>query len=85
MQTEPFQDALEALIHMRHERRVAIMCAEALPWKCHRSLVADALTVRGVPVVEILSESNYQTHTLTPFALVRGLQISYPPKQGTLL
>jgi uncharacterized protein (DUF488 family) len=70
---------------MSRDQRVAIMCAEAVPWKCHRSLVADALTVRGVPVVEILSESNYQTHTLTPFALVRGLQISYPPKQGTLL
>jgi uncharacterized protein (DUF488 family) len=85
MQTAPFREALEALILMSRDQRVAIMCAEAVPWKCHRSLVADALTVRGVPVVEILSESNYQTHTLTPFALVRGLQISYPPKQGTLL
>ena len=85
MQTAPFREALEALILMSRDQRVAIMCAEAVPWKCHRSLVADALTARGVPVIEILSESNYRTHTLTPFALVRGSQISYPPKQATLL
>src|ERR1700722_11773781 len=85
MQTAPFQEALEALIHMGREQRVAIMCAEAVPWKCHRSLVADALSVRGVPVIEILSDSSYRTHALTPFALVRGLQITYPPKQAILL
>jgi uncharacterized protein (DUF488 family) len=55
MQTEEFRDALEALIQIGREKRVAIMCAEAVPWRCHRSLVADALSVRGVPVVEILS------------------------------
>ncbi len=53
MQTEEFQDALEALIHMSRQKHVAIMCAEAVPWRCHRSLVADALSVHGVPVVEI--------------------------------
>jgi uncharacterized protein (DUF488 family) len=84
MQTEPFQDALEALLHMRLEKRVAIMCAEALPWKCHRSLVADALNVHGVAAVEIFSESKYQMHKLTPFAKVNGLQITYPPQQSTL-
>jgi uncharacterized protein (DUF488 family) len=85
MQTTPFQDALDALIHMRNERRVAIMCAETLPWKCHRSLVADALNVHGVAAVEILSESKFQMHRLTPFAEVNGLQITYPPLQSTLL
>ena len=85
MQTTPFQDALDALIHMRNERRVAIMCAETLPWKCHRSLVADALNVHGVAAVEILSESKFQMHRLTPFAKVNGLQITYPPLQSTLL
>jgi uncharacterized protein (DUF488 family) len=85
MQTEPFQDALQELILMRDEGRVAIMCAEALPWKCHRSLVADALNVHGVAAIEILSESKYQMHSLTPFAQVRGLQITYPPQQATLL
>jgi uncharacterized protein (DUF488 family) len=79
MQTEPFQRALEELIHMSRERRAAIMCAEAVPWKCHRNLVADALSVRGVPAIEILSESGYRMHRLTPFAQVRGLQIIYPP------
>jgi uncharacterized protein (DUF488 family) len=85
MQTEEFQDALETLIQMSRQKRVAIMCAEAVPWRCHRSLVADALNVRGVSVVEILSESSYRTHKLTAFAQVEGTQITYPPEQATLL
>jgi uncharacterized protein (DUF488 family) len=85
MQTEEFQNALEALVNMSRRQRVAIMCAEAVPWRCHRSLVADALNVRGVPVVEILSESSYRMHTLTPFARVEGVRITYPPDQATLL
>ena len=85
MQTSAFQDALEALIHMSRQKRIAIMCAEAVPWRCHRSLVADALSVRGVPVVEILSESSYRMHQLTPFAQVEGVRITYPPQEPTLL
>jgi uncharacterized protein (DUF488 family) len=85
MQTEEFQTALEDLMSMGRPKRVAIMCAEAVPWRCHRSLVADALSVRGVPVVEILSESNYRMHALTPFAKVEGVRITYPPDQATLL
>jgi uncharacterized protein (DUF488 family) len=85
MQTEAFQNALESLIDMSRRKRVAIMCAEAVPWRCHRSLVADALNVHGVPAIEILSESSYRTHTLTPFAEVHGLQITYPPEQAALL
>ena len=85
MQTEEFQDALEGLIHLSCRKRVAIMCAEAVPWRCHRSLVADALWVRGILVVEILSESGYRMHTLTPFAHVEGMRITYPPDQATLL
>jgi uncharacterized protein (DUF488 family) len=85
MQTGEFQDALEALIRMSRQKRVAIMCAEAVPWRCHRSLVADALGVRGVPVVEILSESSYRMHKLTPFAQVDGVRITYPPEQPALL
>ena len=76
---------MEALIHMSRQKRVAIMCAEAVPWRCHRSLVADALSVRGVPVIEILSESSYRMHKLTPFARVEGVRITYPPEQPTLL
>ena len=85
MQTEEFQDALETLIKMSRQKRVAIMCAEAVPWRCHRSLVADALNVRDVPVVEILSETSYRMHEITPFAHVEGLHITYPPEQTTLL
>jgi uncharacterized protein (DUF488 family) len=85
MQTQQFQEGLEALIRMSCKRRVAIMCAEAVPWRCHRSLVADALSVHGVPVVEILSESTYRMHKLTPFAQVDGTRIIYPPEQPMLL
>jgi uncharacterized protein (DUF488 family) len=85
MQTQEFEDALAALIEMTRDRRVAIMCAEAVPWWCHRSLVADALSVRDVTVIEILSESNYRPHQLTPFARVEGLRITYPSDQATLL
>jgi uncharacterized protein (DUF488 family) len=85
MQTEEFVDALAMLIRMSRERRVAIMCAEAVPWRCHRSLVPDALSVRGIPVVEILSQSSYRMHELTPFAQVEGTQITYPSEQARLL
>jgi uncharacterized protein (DUF488 family) len=85
MQTAAFQDAVEGLVRMGRQRRTAIMCAEAVPWRCHRSLVADALEVRGVAVVEILSETSWRMHTLTPFARVDGVSITYPPEQPTLL
>jgi hypothetical protein len=85
MQTEEFQGALDALIDTSRNKRVAIMCAEAVPWRCHRSLVADALSAHGVPVVEILSESTYRMHKFTPFAVVVGWRITYPPEQPTLL
>jgi uncharacterized protein (DUF488 family) len=84
MQTKPFEEGLATLIHLGRQKRTAIMCAEAVPWRCHRSLVADALTVRGIPAVEILSESSYRMHKLTPFARVEGTHISYPPEQATL-
>jgi uncharacterized protein (DUF488 family) len=84
MQTEPFTEGLATLIQMSRQRRTAIMCAEAVPWRCHRSLVADALSVRDIAAIEILSESSYRLHKLTPFALVNGTQITYPPEQATL-
>ena len=84
MQTAAFREALETLIRMSRQKRTAIMCAEAVPWRCHRSLVADALDLRGVPVVEILSETNYRMHKLTSFAHVEGTSITYPPEQGSL-
>jgi uncharacterized protein (DUF488 family) len=85
MQTDAFQQGLEELIALGREKRTAIMCAEAVPWRCHRSLVADALSVRGIPVIEILSATDYRPHKLTLFAHVEGTTITYPPEQATLL
>ena len=84
MQSQEFEDALGRLIRTSKRKRVAIMCAEAVPWRCHRSLVADALNVRGIPAVEILSESSYRMHKLTPFAHVERMRITYPPEQDAL-
>jgi uncharacterized protein (DUF488 family) len=85
MQTGEFASGLERLVELAAERRTAIMCAEAVPWRCHRSLVADALAVRGIGVVEILSETSYRDHALTPFARVQGTTVTYPPVQDRLL
>ena len=85
MQTEPFARAIERLVELARERRTAIMCAEAVPWRCHRSLVADALTARGIGVVEIMSETSYRDHALTTFAHVAGTTVTYPPVQERLL
>ena len=85
MQTEAFRDALDSLIELSKRQRVALMCAEAVPWRCHRSLVSDALSVRGIPVIEILSESSFSLHKLTSFARVSGTDITYPPEQAELL
>jgi uncharacterized protein (DUF488 family) len=57
------------------------MCAEAVPWRCHRSLVGDALLVRGKSVTDIFSATKSQPHRLTAFAKVKGLEITYPPEQ----
>ena len=84
MQTQPFEEGLTTLIQMSRQERTAIMCAEAVPWRCHRSLVADALSVRGIRVVHILSEESYRMHNLSPFAQVEGMGITYPPLQATL-
>ena len=85
MQTDAFESALETLIELSRDKRVAIMCAEAVPWRCHRSLVADALCARGIAVVEILSDSNARLHKVTPFAHVEGVRVTYPPEQPSLL
>ena len=78
MQTKEFGYGLEALIRVAEQEVVAIMCAEAVPWRCHRSLVADALVVRGIVVGEIIGEKSMRYHTLTSFAAVQGTEITYP-------
>ena len=78
MATDAFATGLERLLSLTDDGRVAVMCAEAVPWRCHRSLIADALLVRGLSVEHILSPRATQPHQLTPFARVAGLQITYP-------
>lgn len=79
MQTAEFAANLADLIETSRHDRVALMCAEAVPWRCHRSLIADALLVRGVDCCEIVGPKRLQLHRLTPFARVSGLELSYPP------
>jgi uncharacterized protein (DUF488 family) len=78
MQTTGFQENLEKLIELAKNERVAIMCAEAVPWRCHRSLIADALTVRGIRTEDIMGPRRAHLHTLTSFAKVRGTTVTYP-------
>jgi hypothetical protein len=82
MQTQEFEAGLERAIRLAGEKPSALMCAEAVPWRCHRSMVADALTVRGFDVEHIVSGSKPQTHKLTSFARVRGSKITYPSEDG---
>lgn len=83
MQTPEFSAALSRLEKLAHTKLCAIMCAEAVPWRCHRSLIADALTVRGHAVKHIMTPSRANLHKLTPFARVRGKSITYPPNKST--
>ncbi|NYF97089.1 DUF488 family protein [Janibacter cremeus] len=78
MLTEEFHAGLEALMALAQEDSCAIMCAEAVPWRCHRRLVADALLVRGYTVLEIISGATPKEHRLTPFAAVDGTRVTYP-------
>ena len=78
MQTPEFERSLEELIALANRERIVLMCAEAVPWRCHRSLIADALLVRGIRTEDILSPTRRQVHALTSFAKVRGGTITYP-------
>ena len=79
METAEFGRNLETLIGEAACGPVAFMCAEAVPWRCHRSLIADALTVKGLAVEHILSASATEPHKLTPFARVEGTRVTYRP------
>lgn len=78
MQTPKFERALEMLIKLASRRQVALTCAEAVPRRCHRSLIADALLVRGISAEHIMNLTRRQPHGLTPFAKVRDWRITYP-------
>ncbi|HYL35241.1 MAG TPA: DUF488 domain-containing protein [Bryobacteraceae bacterium] len=85
MQTPEFRNSLQELIDLAAGQPTAVMCAEAVPWRCHRSLIADALVARGIPVLEILSATQARPHAMTPFARVDGAEVTYPKggKEGT--
>lgn len=78
MQTDEFKQGVDELVELSQNATTAIMCAEAVPWRCHRSLVSDALLVRDVPVCEIIGSGNTRPHKLTSFAVVDGVKITYP-------
>jgi len=78
MQTPEFEQSLDELVQLANHERIVLMCAEAVPWRCHRSLIADALLVRGIRTEDIMSPTRRQVHTLTSFAKVRGTTIIYP-------
>jgi uncharacterized protein (DUF488 family) len=82
MQTPEFQKQIEELIQLAKKHRIALMCAEAVPWRCHRSLIGDALTVRGIRTEDIMSLKQCRLHTLTPFAEVRGTKVTYPTEDS---
>jgi uncharacterized protein (DUF488 family) len=78
MQTPEFWTALEDLMADGRDRKTAIMCAEAVPWRCHRSLIADALIVKGWTVRHIMSETKADEHRVTSFAVINRDSITYP-------
>ncbi len=84
MQTKAFIQALTALMDAAQQRPTATMCAEAVPWRCHRSLISDALLVRGWQVLDIMSPTKHSLHKLTRFAKVDGLRVIYPPEEPQL-
>ena len=84
MQTPEFGRHVMDLITLAARTRVALMCAEAVPWRCHRSLLSDALTVRGVKILHITGPGEAMAHRMTPEARRNGVRLTYPPSQGDL-
>jgi uncharacterized protein (DUF488 family) len=80
MMTEKFEAGLAELIDLSHHMIVVIMCAEVLPWRCHRTLISDALTIRGFHVMHIMGQKSVHEHTITPWAHVSGTAVTYPPQ-----
>ncbi len=82
MQTEDFDRAFDALVELAAKEVPVLLCAEALPWRCHRSLIADALVVRGLPVEHIMGSGPRKAHVLTPWASVTGGHLTYSAPAG---
>lgn len=83
MQTPEFAANVDELVRLSDSARCVLMCAESVPWRCHRSMVGDALLVRGIRVEDIMGPGKRKPHTLTSFAHVDGTHISYPPPAET--
>lgn len=81
MQSPAFEEALEQLVDLASQKPTVIMCAEAVPWRCHRSLIADALIARGYEVRDIMSAARAEPHILNPMARVHGQQVTYPAEE----
>ena len=84
MQTPEFVENLDSLIELGKQELSAVMCAEAVPWRCHRSLIADALLVRGISVLEIASATRATPLILHPWAHIEGTKVTYPGEQQSL-
>jgi uncharacterized protein (DUF488 family) len=82
MQTPEFEASLQEALEIARRERVALMCAEAVPWRCHRSLIADALVARGFPTEHILSETRRDTHTMRSFVKRDGTRVTYPAQNA---
>jgi uncharacterized protein (DUF488 family) len=78
MQSPEFENSLARCINLALQERVVLMCAESVPWRCHRSLIADALLARGIETREITSRIRTRLHELTPWAVVHGTRVTYP-------
>ena len=79
MQTPKFASNIQAVVATAINERLVLMCAEAVPWRCHRSLIADAIVLRGLRVEHVIGAQQRKRHVITPWALTDGLQIVYPP------
>ena len=84
MQTAEFAAAVDELLSAGPHQHMVLMCAEAVPWRCHRSLIADALVARGLEALEISSLTRAQPHKLTPFAQIRDGKVRYPDLLSTV-
>jgi uncharacterized protein (DUF488 family) len=84
LQTADFEAGLSELLALSAAKRTAVMCAEAVPWQCHRSLIGDVLTARGVEVRDILTAAKAEPHRMTPFARVEDGKVTYPGSQADL-
>ncbi|MBC7692220.1 MAG: DUF488 domain-containing protein [Methylotenera sp.] len=78
MEKDPFKESLERLILLDKKKRVVVMCAEAVPWRCHRRLIADAMVARGLPVFDIMTKTRAVPHQLPSWARVKSEKLSYP-------